>query len=106
MDFNKLKNKSDNFYSQALTVLGWIVLVLGFIGSMVLASNSYEYGTTIFFTGLLTTAISGFIILGLSEIISILNDNRRLLASIAQGGSSNPADASNAYGISDQLPEI
>jgi len=106
MDFNKMKNKSDNFYSQALFVLGWVIIVLGVIGSFVLGSDSYEFNGTIFFIGLFSTAISGFLILGLAEIISILNDNRRLLASIAQGGGVTSGDSPNASTLVDQLPEI
>jgi len=105
MDLNKIKNKSDNFYSKALFVLGWIIIGLGTIGSFVIASSSYEFSGTIFFACILSVALAGFLILGLAEIISILNDNRRLLAAMTQGNvASSPGSARNS--IAEELPEL
>ena len=112
MDLNKIKNKSDNFYSQAFFFIGWGTIVLGVIGSIVLGKtyNTTYYGDfnfTIFLVGVISTAISGFVILGLAEIISILNDNRRLLATMTQNneitaGSTGSIESS----IAQELPEL
>ena len=110
MDLNKIKNKSDNFYSKALFVLGWIIIVLGVIGSFVLGSSTAGYYSdfngTVFFAGLFTTAISGFLILGLAEIISILNDNRRLLAAMTQNNEVPSGSNAAVNSIAEELPEI
>lgn len=106
MDFKRMKNKSDIFYSQALFVLGWIIIGLGTIGSIGLAISAYDYKGTILFVGLLSTAISGFLILGLAEIINILNDNRRLLATMTQNNEIIGGESSVAKSIADELPEL
>ena len=109
MDLNKIKNKSDNFYSQALFTLGWIILVLGGIGSIVLGASTAEYydefNIAVFFVAALSTAVSGFLILGLAEVISILNDNRRLLAAMTQN-TDDPTGSNAAAAIAEELPEI
>ena len=106
MDLNKIKNKSDNFYSQALFFIGWGIIVLGVIGSIVLG-NTYttyygDFNFAIFLVGVISTAMSGFVILGLAEVISILNDNRRLLATMTQNneiasGSTGSIESSIAH---------
>ena len=110
IDFNKMKNKSDNFYSKALFIIGWGIIVLGVIGSFVLGNTYTDYygdfNGALFLVGLISTAMSGFLILGLAELISIQNDNRRLLASLAQEGGKMPTDNSNSSSIAEELPEI
>lgn len=101
MDLNKIKNNSDNFYSKALFYLGWTIMGLGVLGSIILGS---EYDGVMFFVGIFSTAISGFMILGLGEIINILNDNRRLLAAMTQNTDSSVGP--NTASIADELPEI
>jgi len=106
MDLNKIKNKSDNFYSQALFALGWVIIILGTIGSLVISSDYYgDFNGTIFFICIFSTAISGFLILGLAEIISLLNDNRRLLAAMTQN-TDNQTGSGAAASIAEELPEI
>ena len=111
MDLNKIKNKSDNFYSKALFFIGWGVIVLGVIGSIVLG-NTYttyygDFNFALFLVGVISTAMSGFLILGMAEIISILNDNRRLMATMTQN-SENPSTGTNSStnSIADELPEL
>lgn len=111
MDLNKLKNKSDNFFSKALSVLGWLIMALGVIGSIILGSSTASYyddfNVIVFLIGIFSTAISSFLILGLAEIISILNDNRRLLAAMNQTSEgSNISNDSIASSIVEELPEI
>lgn len=83
VDLNQFKSTSNNFYSKVLYYIGWGIVILGTIGSLVLASDSYQGGFIIFLIGFLTSLLSGFIILGLSEIINILDDNRKLLTSMS-----------------------
>ena len=59
-----------------------------------------------FLAGILATAMSGFLVLGLAEVISILNDNRRLLASMAQSGGTTAKDPLNPNTIAEALPEL
>lgn len=106
MDLNKLKNKSDNLYSQALFALGWLIVGLGIIGSFFLASASYDFNGTIFFIGLLSSALSGFLILGIAEIINILNDNRRLLAAMTHNSEMTAGTDTVSKDIAEELPEI
>ena len=112
MDLNKIKNKSDNFYSQALFIIGWGIVALGAIGSIVLGRTytdySGEFNFAIFLVGIFSTAMSGFLVLGLGEVISILNDNRRLLAAMTQNSDKPSAGKDSALNnsIAEELPEI
>lgn len=111
MDLNKIKNKSDNFYSQALFAIGWGVIVLGVIGSIVLGSTYTTYygdfNNAIFLVGVISTAVSGFLILGLAEVISISNDNRRLLATLTQNDEiAQGSNKSVVKSIAEELPEL
>lgn len=111
MDLNKIKNKSDNVYSQALFFIGWGVIVLGVIGSVVLGktyTNYYgEFNFAIFLVGVISTVMSGFLILGLAEIINVLNDNRRLLATLTQNNEfTQGSGISVAKSIAEELPEL
>ena len=109
MDLNKMKNKSDNFYSQALFIIGWGVIVLGVIGSIVLGNTYSYYGDfnfAIFLVGVISTAISGFLVLGMAEVISILNDNRRLLAAMTQNAENPATNSSASNAIAEELPEL
>ena len=80
IDLNKFKSKSSNLYAKVLYYIGWGTVILGTIGSINLASEAYN--GTIFLIGFLTSLISGFLILGISEIINILDENRKLLSSM------------------------
>ena len=111
MDLTKIKNKSDNFYSQALFFIGWIVIVLCVVGSIVLGNTYADYyedfNFALFLVGIITTAMSGFLILGLAEVISIMNDNRRLLATLTQNNeSAQGSGKSVAKSIAEELPEL
>lgn len=71
-----------NFYSKALKVIGWIVLIAGVIGSVMLGDQfrikwSYNYGVCA--AGIISSVILAFILLGVGEIINILEDNRSYL---------------------------
>ena len=113
VDFNKMKD-SDNAYAKALFIVGWGIIVLGVIGSIILATSfgSYDYSGygggfngALFLVGLVSTAVSGTVILGLGEAIRILDDNRRLLAKSIQTEDGIPGDSKT--GVYDsQLPEI
>ena len=110
MDLNNIKNKSDNFYSKALFFIGWGIVVLGVIGSFVLGSSysGYEeFNYALFLVGIISTAMSGFLVLGLAEVINILNDNRRLLATMMQNNEIM-ADSTESIesSIADELPEL
>lgn len=111
MDLNKIKNKSDNFYSQALFFIGWGIVVLGVIGSIVLGSTYADYygefNFALFIVGVISTAMSGFLVLGLAEVISILNDNRRLLATLTQNNDISQGSSKSATkSIAEELPEL
>ena len=115
MDLNKLYNKNNNIYSKVLFVLGCLVTGGGVLSSFILGSATATYyddfNWTVFFAVLFAAAISGFTILGLAEIINILNDNRRLLASIAQstqfGGVINKAEDNRIISTTQQMkPQV
>ena len=109
MDFNWMKNKVDNSYSNALKVFGWIYIVFGVIGAFVIGYTSPTYyggfNYAMFFATLFSVGIFGIILLGLAEIIKILNDNRLILASIAQGNNLD-SENNNVKPIEEELPEI
>lgn len=102
-----------NTFAMLLFIAGIAVIVLGIIGSIVLgrtyADGYYsEFNGTIFFTGLVTTLITGFLILGLAELIRLADESRDYLKKIANNESVGvkASNNSNASSISSQLPEI
>lgn len=109
MDINWMKNLEDNSYSKALRIFGWVYIGLGVIGSFVIGNTFQTYygdfNFALFLASLFIAGLFGALILGLAEIIRLLNDNRRLLASIAQGNDLNPAN-NIAKSIDEELPEI
>ncbi len=90
-----------NIYSQALIVVGWLVLVVGVIGSIFLGDSmrtGWEYNTSICIAGILCSGIFALLLLGLGEIINILDDNRKFLKKLA-----NPPEVSAPE---DELPDL
>lgn len=79
-----LQCTSKNPYSRALHHIGAGIIVLGTLGSVIVAADTLGDGFLILVAGVLSSFVSGFLILGLSEIISILDDNRNLLKKMAQ----------------------
>ena len=111
MDLNKIKNKSYNSYSQVLFFIGWVIIILGVIGSIVLGKTfTTHYGDfnfAVFLIGVILTAMSGFVIIGLAEVISILNDNRRLLATMTLNTEiAAESSVSIESSIAQELPEL
>ena len=101
---------TQNTFARLLFIAAIAVIILGFIGSIVLgkAYGYYGFNVGLFFGGLVSTLITGFIILGLAEMVNILDENRNLLKKIADSntGVTNVSNNSNANTISSQLPEI
>ena len=101
-----------NTFARLLSIAGIAVIILGIIGSIVLG-NTYAYGysefnVSIFFAGLVSTLITGFLILGLAELINLADESRDYLKKIANNESigAKASNNSNASSISSQLPEI
>ena len=101
---------TQNTFARLLFIAAIAVIILGFIGSIVLGKAYGYYGFNVvrFFGGLVSTLITGFIILGLAEMVNILDENRSLLRKIADSntGVTNISNNSNVNTISSQLPEI
>lgn len=109
MDFNWMKSQEKNSYSDALRIFGWIYIFLGLIGALVLGNTfkTYygEFNLPIFLGVIFGVGLFGVLILGLAEIVRLLNDNRRLLAVIASGDLKTNANNSNDT-VDDELPEL
>ncbi len=108
MDFNAMKKKEDNIYSVSLFIMGFIYIILGVIGAFVLGDKFEtrygDFNLAVFSAALFCVLLFAALILGLAEIIRILNDNRRLLATIACK-ETDPADNNN-IDMGDELPEL
>lgn len=75
------KNNANNTIAIVLKVIGWLIIVVGFIGGISLGQNIYEYGNYEFnYVAMLicwlSCGISAILLFALSEIIQILHDIR------------------------------
>ena len=64
-----------------------------------------DFNYALFLVTLFGVGLFGVVLLGLAEIIRLLNDNRRILASIAQGNDYETSN-SGANTIDEELPEL
>ncbi len=108
MNFNWMKKQVDNSYSSALRIIGWIYIVLGAIGAVVLGNTFpgyyYDFNFLVFFATLFGVGLFGALVLGLAEIIRLLNDNRRLLATVV--GKDLDSNGNYNFDTIDELPEL
>lgn len=70
-----------NTIANILKILGWCILVVGFVGGIILGQNIYEYGRYEFnyvamLISWLSCGISAVFFFALAEIIQILHDIR------------------------------
>ena len=90
-----------NKYSNLLFIVGGITLVAGVFGSFALGgalSIGWEFNTSVFVAGTFGSVVLASILLGLGEIINILDDSRNLLKKLID----KPEDSVP----NDELPEI
>lgn len=71
-----------NSVSSILKIVGWIILMIGFIGSIILGSsvhfdNSSDFNYAIMIVGCMSTGISSLVLFAFAEVIQILHDIRR-----------------------------
>lgn len=89
------KASRDNSVATALYYLGWVVIVAGTIGAFGLISIIGDF----FIAFLFASLVSGTLILGIAEIIFILDDSRRRLYLLTESKSDNEAEP-------EKLPEL
>lgn len=93
-----------NKYGQALYIMGWVVIIFGFIGSCILGgtfTDRYsDFNWSIFLGGMLSSTFMALLVFGLGEIINILDDNRKYLKTLTEKSSTQEEE------IRDELPEI
>ena len=77
--------ESNNPYSKALKIIGWIIIIGGIIGSFILGgttptienllrgSHYNDFNIGIFLTGSISSVFLGVLFLGLGEIIRLLD---------------------------------
>lgn len=70
-----------NLVANTLKILGWSILVVGFVGGIILGQNIYEYGGNDFnyvamLISWLSCGVSAVFFFALAEIIQILHDIR------------------------------
>ena len=101
-------NKS-NSVAQALRIVGILIIIFGVIGSIFLASSVYyEFNMFIFLVGAMSTGLSGALVIGFSEVIQILHENREYLKAILQKSPATDyrTEEMAIASISEELPEI
>lgn len=82
----KEMKKKANSYASALNLTGWLILVIGLIGSFYLGdvfSIEWNYNYGVLLAGALSSTCAGVLLLGLGEIIKILDDSRNHIRKIA-----------------------
>jgi hypothetical protein len=94
-------NDSKNMISNILFVIGICEIVIGFLGACFLGE---ALGAAVFLAGAIGSSVSGMLIIGLSEVIKILDDSRKYLEAIMLGRSA--PDSLSTDNISAELPEI
>ena len=104
-------NKKENFYAKVLLIMGWVIIILGLIGSIVLGNTfldrNYNFNFLVFLYSALSCAVFGFLVLGLAEIVRILHDNNMLLTTISNNNIETPKSlVSSSNTIIEELPEI
>lgn len=68
-----------NLVANTLKILGWCILVVGFVGGIILGQNIYEYGGNDFnyiamLISWLSCGLFAMLSLALSEIIQLIHD--------------------------------
>ena len=89
--------KNRNPYTRALNVIGFTTLFVGIIGSFYLGdlfSIGWDFNYGVFLAGAFASTCTCVLMLGLGEIINILDDNRNFLRKIA-GDTSDIGDTSD-----------
>ena len=85
-----------NKTAQALLIVGWLIIILGFIGSFWLA----DYSAVACIAGIISSIVLGLFFIAMAEIIKILDDNRTYLKNMANLTPQTPADTK------DELPDL
>ena len=78
--------KNRNPYTRALNVIGFTTLFVGIISSFYLGdlfSIGWDFNYGVFIAGAFASTCTCVLMLGLGEIINILDDNRNFLRKIA-----------------------
>lgn len=80
----KNSNLKENSYAKALKILGAVIMALGCLGSLVLGNELkiqhgvtyvyYEYNYFIMIAGVLSSVITGTLIMGMGELIRIAHE--------------------------------
>ncbi len=98
-----------NKYGKALYIMGWLMIILGFFGSFVLAgtlSTGYsDFNMTVFLSGMLSCTFLAMLLFGLGEIINILDDNRKYLKALTEKLSTQEEELKEKE-LKDELPDI
>ncbi|MCR4601763.1 MAG: hypothetical protein K5767_08595 [Clostridia bacterium] len=89
------KASRDNSIATALYYLGWFVIVAGTIGAVGMISIIGAFFIVLLYSGF----ASGALILGIAEIIFILDDSRKRLYLLTESKSDNEAEP-------EKLPEL
>ncbi len=63
-----------NMISGVLKAIGFLILIIGTIGSFYIASQGYEFSFASFILPEIGTIVSGMLFLGFSEVIRLLQD--------------------------------
>ena len=89
-----------NSVGQVLKVLGIIVIILGLIGGYQLGGMmGYEFNWTLALTGWLMSIINGFVLIGFSEVIHLLQQLVPKIQPTEQKESDQPAETNKSFDI-------
>lgn len=100
--------KNRNPYTRGLNVIGFTTLFVGIIGSFYLGdlfSIGWDFNYGVFLAGAFASTFTCVLLLGLGEIINILDDNRIFLRKIAGDTSDQKEDEFEEYESEEEAGE-
>ena len=71
---DNMQTSQGNTISGILKAIGFLILIIGTIGSFYIASQGYEFSFASFILPEIGTIVSGMLFLGFSEVIRLLQD--------------------------------
>lgn len=109
-----MKKANKNVYASALKIIGGIVIIFGIIGSMILGDAFkiqhgvtyifYEYNYYLMTVGVLSSVITGALIMGMGELIQLIDKTSTDINGIllcVKGKENNDYSVEN-----EELPEL
>ncbi len=97
----------DNKTGMALKWTGWIIMIVGIIGSIILGDQlrvDWSYNLSVCIAGILSSTVFGLVLIGFGEIIGILDDNRKYLKKLTKASRESQSDPHET--LMEELPDL